>query len=305
MRNPGLEEMNAFAAIAERRSFAKAAVALGVSPSTLSQTIRDLEERLGVRLLNRTTRSVAPTEAGERLLERLRPLLADFDAAIDTVRAFRDKPAGVIRLTVPPPAASFILAPALQRFFAAYPDIKLEISVDLNLVDIVADHFDAGIRLGNSVDRDMIAVRVSDPIRRALVAAPAYLAQHPAPETPHDLLRHNAIRFRLPGGGFIPWRFEENGKSFEVAPEGSLIVNEPEMAVRAAIDGVGVLYAAQQYVDEAVASGRLMPMLEAWVPTVTDGFFLYYPSRRHVPAPLRALINFLRNNLKNGTAAAG
>jgi len=305
MRNPGLEEMNAFAAIAERRSFAKAAVALGVSPSTLSQTIRDLEERLGVRLLNRTTRSVAPTEAGERLLERLRPLLADFDAAIDTVRAFRDKPAGVIRLTVPPPAASFILAPVLQRFFAAYPDIKLEISVDLNLVDIVADHFDAGIRLGNAVDRDMIAVRVSDPIRRALVAAPAYLAQHPAPETPHDLLRHNAIRFRLPGGGFIPWRFEENGKSFEVAPEGSLVVNEPEMAVRAAVDGVGVLYAARQYVDEAVASGRLMPMLEAWVPTVTDGFFLYYPSRRHVPAPLQALINFLRNNLKNGTPATG
>jgi len=305
MRNPGLEEMNAFAAIAERRSFAKAAVALGISPSTLSQTIRDLEERLGVRLLNRTTRSVAPTEAGERLLERLRPLLADFNAAIDTVRAFRDKPAGVIRLTVPPPAASFILAPALQRFFAAYPDIKLEISVDLHLIDIVADRFDAGIRLGNRVDRDMIAVRVSDPIRRALVAAPAYLAQHPAPETPHDLLRHNAIRFRLPGGGFIPWRFEENGKSFEVAPEGSLVVNEPEMAVRAAVDGVGVLYAARQYVDEAVAAGRLMPMLEAWVPTQTDGFFLYYPSRRHVPAPLQALISFLRNNLKNGNSAAG
>lgn len=305
MRNPGLEEMNAFAAIAERRSFAKAAVALGVSPSTLSQTIRDLEERLGVRLLNRTTRSVAPTEAGERLLERLRPLLADFDAVIDTVRAFRDKPAGVIRLTVPPPAASFILAPALQRFFASYPDIKLEISVDLNMVDIVADRFDAGIRLGNRVDRDMIAVRVSDPVRRALVAAPAYLAQHPAPETPRDLLRHNAIRFRLPGGGFIPWRFEENGKSFEVAPEGSLVVNEPEMAVRAAVDGVGVLYAARQYVDEAMTAGRLTPMLEAWVPTETDGFFLYYPSRRHVPAPLQALINFLRNNLKNGNSAAG
>lgn len=305
MRNPGLEEMNAFAAIAERRSFAKAAVALGVSPSTLSQTIRDLEERLGVRLLNRTTRSVAPTEAGERLLERLRPLLADFDAVIDTVRAFRDKPAGVIRLTVPPPAASFILAPALQRFFASYPDIKLEISVDLNMVDIVADRFDAGIRLGNRVDRDMIAVRVSDPVRRALVAAPAYLAQHPAPETPRDLLRHNAIRFRLPGGGFIPWRFEENGKSFEVAPEGSLVVNEPEMAVRAAVDGVGVLYAARQYVDEAMTAGRLMPMLEAWVPTETDGFFLYYPSRRHVPAPLQALINFLRNNLKNGNSTTG
>lgn len=305
MRNPGIEEMNAFAAIAERRSFAKAAVALGMSPSTLSQTIRDLEERLGVRLLNRTTRSVAPTEAGERLLERLRPLLADFDAAIDTVRAFRDKPAGIIRLTVPPPAANFILAPALQRFFAAYPDIKLEISVDLNLVDIVADRFDAGIRLGNRVDRDMIAVRVSDPIRRVLVAAPAYLAQHPAPKVPHDLLQHNAIRFRLPGGGFIPWRFQEAGKSFELALEGSLIVNEPEMAIRAAVDGVGVLYMARQYVDDAIASGRLVPMLEAWVPTETDGFFLYYPSRRHVPAPLQALINFLRDNLKNGKHAAG
>lgn len=305
MRNPGIEEMNAFAAIAERRSFAKAAVALGMSPSTLSQTIRDLEERLGVRLLNRTTRSVAPTEAGERLLERLRPLLADFDAAIDTVRAFRDKPAGIIRLTVPPPAANFILAPALQRFFAAYPDIKLEISVDLNLVDIVADRFDAGIRLGNRVDRDMIAVRVSDPIRRVLVAAPAYLAQHPAPKVPHDLLQHNAIRFRLPGGGFIPWRFQEAGKSFELALEGSLIVNEPEMAIRAAVDGVGVLYMARQYVDDAIASGRLVPLLEAWVPTETDGFFLYYPSRRHVPAPLQALINFLRDNLKNGKHAAG
>src|SRR5579872_7305362 len=297
MRNPGIEEMNAFAAIAERRSFAKAAVALGMSPSSLSQTIRDLEERLGVRLLNRTTRSVAPTEAGE-------PLLADFDAAIDTVRAFRDKPAGVIRLTVPPPAANFILAPVLQRFFATYPDIKLEISVDLNLIDIVADRFDAGIRLGNRVDRDMIAVRVSDPIRRVLVAAPIYLARRPAPKTPHDLLQHNAIRFRLPGGGFIPWRFQEAGKTFEIAPEGSLIVNEPEMAVRAAIDGVGVLYTAQQYVEGAMTDGRLVSMLEGWVPTETDGFFLYYPSRRHVPGPLQALINFLRENLKNGKRAA-
>lgn len=305
MRNPGFEDMSAFAAIAERRSFAKAAVALGVSPSTLSQTIRELEEQLGVRLLNRTTRSVAPTEAGEHLLERLRPLLVDFDAAIASVRAFRDKPAGVIRLTVPPPAASFILAPVLQRFFAAYPDIKLEISVDLNLVNIVADHFDAGIRSGNRVDRDMIAVRVSDPIRRVLVAAPAYLAQHSAPETPHDLLHHNAIRFRLPGGGFIPWRFQENGNSVEITPEGSLIVNEPEMAVRAALDGVGVLYTSRQYVNDAIASGRLVHLLEAWVPTDTDSLFLYYPSRRHVPAPLQALINFLRGNLKNGKNTAG
>ena len=304
MRNPGFDEMNAFAAIAERRSFAKAATVLGISRSTLSQTIRELEERLGVRLLNRTTRSVAPTEAGERLLERLRPLFADFDAAVETVRAFRDKPAGIIRLTVPPPAASFILAPALQHFFAAYPEIRLEISVDLHMVDIVADRFDAGIRLGNRVDRDMIAVRVSDPIRRVLVAAPDYLAQNPAPATPHDLSRHNAIRFRLPGGGFIPWRFQENGRSFEATPEGSLIVNDPAMAVRAALDGVGVLYTSSQYVRDAVADGRLVPLLDDWIPTEADGFFLYYPSRRHVPAPLQALINFLRENLRSGSNGA-
>jgi len=304
MRNPGFEEMSAFAAIAERRSFAKAAVALGISPSTLSQTIRGLEEQLGVRLLNRTTRSVAPTEAGERLLERLRPLLADFDAAIDTVRAFRDKPAGLIRLTVPPPAASFVLAPVLQRFFAAYPDIRLDVSVDTALVDIVADRFDAGIRLSNIIDRDMIAVRISDPIRRVVVAAPDYLAQHEAPQTPHDLGRHKAILFRLPGGAILPWRFFENGKSFEVTPEGSLMVNAPDMAVRAAIDGVGLLCGSWDYVKDAVVDGRLVPLLDSWQPTEPDGFFLYYPSRRHVPVPLQALIKFLRDNLKNGQDSA-
>lgn len=304
MRNPGIEEMNAFAAIAERRSFAKAAVALGMSPSTLSQTIRELEERLGVRLLNRTTRSVAPTEAGERLLERLRPLLADFDAAIDAVRAFHGKPAGLIRLTVPPPAASFVLAPVLQRFFAAYPDIRLDISVDTALVDIVADRFDAGIRLSKTIDRDMIAVRISDPIRRIVVAAPNYLAQHEAPQTPHDLARHKAILFRLPGGAILPWRFFENGKSFEVTPEGSLMVNAPDMAVRAAVDGVGLLCGSWHYVKDAVADGRLVPLLESWQPPEPDRFFLYYPSRRHVPAPLQALISFLRDNLKNGQNTA-
>ena len=305
MRNPGLEEMNAFAAIAERRSFAKAAVALGMSPSSLSQTIRELEERLGVRLLNRTTRSVAPTEAGERLLERLRPLLADFDAAIDAVRAFRDKPAGLIRLTVPPPAASFVLAPVLQRFFAAYPDIRLDISVDNAMVDIVADRYDAGIRVSDNIDRDMIAVRISDPIRRVLVAAPDYLAQHGAPQTPHDLAQHKAILFRLPGGGAFPWRFLEDGRTIEATPEGSLMVNVPDMAVRAAVDGVGLLYASWHYVKDAIADGQLVPLLEPWQPAEANGFFLYYPSRRNVPAPLQALINFLRDNLKNGHNAAG
>jgi len=300
MRNPGFDEMSAFAAIAERRSFAKAAVALGMSPSTLSQTIRELEERLGVRLLNRTTRSVAPTEAGERLLERLRPLIADFNAAVDTVRAFRDKPAGLIRLTVPPPAASFVLAPVLQRFFTAYPDIRLDISVDSALVDIVASRFDAGIRFSDRIDRDMIAVRISDPIRRVVVAAASYLTRHPAPTTPRDLAQHSAIRFRLPGGSFIPWRFQENGKEFETTPEGTLIVNDPDVAVRAALDGVGLLYTTWTYVKDAIADGRLVPLLEDWQPAEPDGFFLYYPSRRQVPAPLQALTKFLRENLKNG-----
>ncbi|MDE2229772.1 MAG: LysR family transcriptional regulator [Alphaproteobacteria bacterium] len=304
MRNPGFEEIGAFAAIVERRSFSKAAVALGISPSTLSQTIRDLEEQLGVRLLNRTTRSVAPTEAGERLLERLRPLVADFNTAIDSVRALRGKPAGLIRLTVPAPAASFVLAPVLQRFFAAYPEIRLEISVDAALVDIVAGRFDAGIRFGNSIDRDMIAVRISDPIRRVVVAAPAYLAQHEAPQTPRDLAHHNAIRFRLPGGGFIPWRFQENGKSFEATPEGTLIVNTPDVAVRAALDGVGLLYLSWRYIEDAAADGRLVLLFKDWLPPDTDEFFLYYPSRRQVPAPLQALIDFLRQNLKNGRNGA-
>jgi DNA-binding transcriptional LysR family regulator len=192
----------------------------------------------------------------------------------------------------------------LQHFFAAYPDIRLDISVDIALVDIVASRFDAGIRLGDRIDRDMIAVRVSDPIRRVVVAAPSYLARHPAPTTPRNLGDHSAIRFRLPGGSFIPWRFRENDKGFEATPEGTLIVNDPDMAVRAALDGVGLLYTSWNYVKDAIADGRLVPLLEDWQPAEADGFFLYYPSRRHVPAPLQALVNFLRDSLKNGNNGA-
>ena len=289
--------MNAFVAVAERRSFAKAAVQLGISRSRLSETISGLEARLGVRLLNRTTRSVAPTAAGERLLARLRPLLDDFAVVLDSINAFRDKPAGLLRLTVPPPVATLMLAPLLARFLAQYPMIELEISVDAALTDIVAGRFDAGIRAGERLERDMIAVRIGEEIRGVVVAAPDYLARQPRPTTPRDLQTHNCIRFRFPSGVIVPWQFEKKGKKVEVAVEGRLTVNDLDLAIRAALDGVGVLYTALGYAAPEIKAGRLVPLLEDWR-TRSAAIFLYYPSRRQVPAPLQAFIEFLRENLR-------
>ena len=297
MRGPELAEMNAFVTVAERRSFAKAAVQLGISRSRLSEIIRELEGRLGVRLLNRTTRSVAPTAAGERLLAQIRPLLDDFDAAFDSINAFRDKPAGLLRLTVLPPAASFMLAPLLSRFLAQFPAINLEISVDAALTDIVAGRFDAGMRTGDHVERDMIAVRTGEEIRSVVVAAPEYLARHPRPTTPQDLVAHNCIRFRFPSGVIVPWQFEKEGRQVEVAVTGRLTVNDPELAIRAALDGVGVLYTALGYAAQEINVGRLVPFLEDWR-TSSAAIFLYYPSRRQVPVPLQAFVEFLRDNLQ-------
>ncbi len=296
MRGPELAEMHAFVTVAERCSFANAAVQLGVSRSRLSETIRELEGRLGVRLLNRTTRSVAPTAAGERLLAQIRPVLDDFGAVLNSINAFRDKPGGLLRLTVPPPAASFMLAPLLSRFLAHCPAIDLEISVDGALTDIVAGRFDAGMRAGDLVERDMIAVRIGEGIRSVVVAAPDYLARHKRPTTPQDLGAHNCIRFRFPSGVIVPWQFEKNGRQVEVAVEGRLTVNDPELAVRAALDGVGVLYTALGYAAREIEAGRLVPLLEDWR-TRSAAIFLYYPSRRQVPAPLQAFIEFLRENL--------
>jgi DNA-binding transcriptional LysR family regulator len=297
MRRPELGEMNAFVAVSERRSFAKAAVQLGISRSRLSETIRGLEDKLGVRLLNRTTRSVAPTAAGERLLAQLRPVLDDYDAVLDSINAFRDKPAGLLRLTVPPPAANLMLSPLLSRFLAQYPAIDLEISVDAALTDIVADRFDAGIRAGERVERDMIAVRIGGEIRGVVVAAPDYLALHPRPTTPRDLKTHSCIRFRFPSGVIVPWQFEKKGKHVEVAVGGRLTVNDSEMAIRAALDGVGVLYTALGYAAPDIKAGRLIPLLEDWRAGSAE-FFLYYPSRRQVPVPLQAFIEFIRENLR-------
>ncbi len=297
MRAPELGQMNAFVTVAERRSFAKAAVQLGISRSRLSETVRGLEDRLGVRLLNRTTRSVAPTAVGERLLARMRPLLDDFDAALDSINAFRDKPAGLLRITVPPPVANFMLAPLLSRFLAQYPAIDLEISVDAALTDIVVGRFDAGIRAGERVERDMIAVRIGEEIQGVVVAAPDYLARHPRPTTPRELAMHSCIHFRFPSGVIVPWLFEKKGKQAEVAVEGRLTVNDPELAIKAALDGVGVLYTALGYAAPDIRAGRLVSLLEDWR-TRSTAIFLYYPSRRQVPVPLQTFIDFLRENLR-------
>jgi DNA-binding transcriptional LysR family regulator len=296
MRGPELAEMNALVAVAELRSFARAADQLGISRSRLSETIRGLEDRLGVRLLNRTTRSVSPTAAGDRLLVRLRPLLGEFASVLDSINAFRDKPAGPLRVSVLPPAADLMLAPLISRFLAQYPEIDLEISVDAALTDIVAGRFDAGMRVGERVERDMIAVRIGE-IRGVVVAAPDYLEQHPRPTTPQDLRTHNCIRFRYPSGLLVPWIFEKEGRRLEVAVEGRLTVNDAELAVRAALDGAGVLYMARGYVAPDIKKGRLVSLLEKWRARSVP-IFLYYPSGRRMAAPLQAFIQFFRENLQ-------
>ena len=295
MRGTEFGELSAFMAVAEQRNFTRAAKQLGISPATLSETIRHLEERLAVRLLNRTTRSVAPTEAGEKLLQRLRPVIDDYEAAIDSLNEFRDKPAGLLRLTVAPPAAQSVLAPLLAKFLAQYPDIKLEISVDGANVDIVAQQFDAGIRAGDRVDRDMIAVRITEAWRSATVAAPAYLAKHGTPKTPEDLAAHNCIRLRLASGAMVPWRFQMDGKGFELAVSGSLILNETSLMAPAVVDGVGIVQLPRAYVATAIAEGRVVSLLEEWQPSGAP-FALYYSSRRQMPAALQALVDFLRKH---------
>jgi DNA-binding transcriptional LysR family regulator len=298
MAGPGLAEMNAFVAIVEQRSFAKAAVQLGVSPSTLSESLRKLEERLGVRLIERTTRSVAPTEAGERLLTRLRPVLEDYAAALESINDFRDKPRGQLRVTIAAPAAELIMAPIVARFLAQYPEIRLEISVDDMLTDIVAGRFDAGIRIRELLDRDMIAVRVAAELRLVVIASPAYLKGHGRPKTPHDLLSCNCIRLRLPSVGLLPWRFAQKGKSFQVAVDGALVVNDVPFALRAARDGLGLLQTHSNRVESFIAHGELETVLDDWAPPRINGFFLYYPCRRHTRAPLQAFVDFLRKAAK-------
>jgi len=293
MRQPGYAEMSAFMAVAACSSFAKAARQLGVSRSTLSGTIRGLEEKLGVRLLNRTTRSVAPTEIGERLLAELRPAIESFEAALESINVFRDTPAGHLRLTVPRPAAKMVIEPVLAKFLTTYPAITLEIVTDSALTDIVRDRFDAGIRPGHLVEQDMIAVRIGEDARPTVVASPDYLARHPAPRTPADLRAHNCVRQRFASGVVHRWAFEKRAKSLEVTVAGSLITSDGDLAIRAALDGIGIARVPATYVEPHLATKRLVPLLEDWAPR-SVGFFLYYPSRRQMPAALQAFIDVIK-----------
>jgi DNA-binding transcriptional LysR family regulator len=298
MRGTQFAQLTAFVAVAEHRSFTRAAEHLGLSTPSLSQAIRYLEEGFGVRLLNRTTRSVALTEAGEQLLSHLSPVLEGVDNAIDAVNAFRDKPAGTIRLTVHPLAAVTVIAPLVARFAAAYPSIGLEVSVDLHCKDIVNDRFDAGIHLGGSIAQDMIAVPIGGKFRLTTVASPDYLAQRLAPTDPEDLRQHNCIRYRWDKDAVADtWKFRKPDRQVEVSVEGSLTVNDHDLALRAGVDGIGIVQLPEASVSTLVSDGKLVPLLSEWSPWWA-GFFLFYSSRRHVPVKLRALVDFLRKESK-------
>lgn len=290
-----LTVLAAFAVVADERSFTKAAVKLGVSRSAISHSIRTLEERLSLRLLARTTRAVAPTDAGERLLAQLRPALHDIEAALADVGRLREKPAGVVRLIAPPIVLATLLGPKLARFASGYPDVVLDLTSEDDIRrDLVAGRYDAGIHLGEFIQRDMVAVKVTGEQRAAVVAAPAYFTSHPKPKTPLDLPAHRCLRYRMGTDGPVyRWEFEKRGKPVTVSVSGPLIVSDAEFMIRAALDGVGLAFSLEEYVAEHIARGRLVRVLEDWCPPF-EGYFLYYPSRRHQPRALQALVDALR-----------
>lgn len=287
-------DLFAFIAVANERSFTRAAAKLGVSQSALSHTVRALEERLGLRLLTRTTRSVAPTEAGERLLQALGPRFEEIDAELAALSALRDKPAGNIRITAGEHAAQTILWPALARLLEAYPDIKVEITVDYGLTDIVAERYDAGVRLGEQVARDMIAVRIGPDMRMAVVGAPSYFARHKRPRRPQDLTDHPCINIRLPTyGGIYAWEFEKAGRELKVRVEGQLVFNDIGLRLKAALAGFGLAYLPEDQVQAHLAGGELIRVLADWCPPF-PGYHLYYPSRRQPTPAFVLLVNALR-----------
>jgi DNA-binding transcriptional LysR family regulator len=287
-----LRDLDAFVAVARTRNFRRAALQQGVSVSGLSQRLRDMEERLGVRLMNRTTRSVGLTEAGELLLARVGPAMRDVGDALDQVRGLRGVPSGRLRINAPPPAIDLVLAPMAAPFLRAYPLIELEIVADSSFVDIVASDFDAGVRYGEHLAQDMIAVSLGPPQRYAVVASPQYIAQHGRPKHPKDLLNHSAIRIRFGSGAMLDWEFEKAGRIVKLAPPGKLIASHPELARRAALDGVGFWSTFSGYVREDVKSGALVRVLEDWCAPF-PGPFLYYPSRRQRPPALEAFVGFV------------
>ncbi len=291
-RNTG--DLIAFLAVARERSFTRAAASLGVSPSALSHTIRGLEERLGLQLLTRTTRSVSPTEAGEQLLRTVTPHFEGIEEALSSLTGLRQKPAGALRLVAGDHAAETILWPTIERLRRKYPDITVEIDVDNGLSDIVTGRYHAGVRLGERVDKDMIAVRISPDMRMALVGSPSYFAQHPKPRTPNDLTAHACINLRLPTfGGFYVWEFEKGGKEMKVRVNGPLAFNSSKLVVEAALAGSGLAFLLEDRLKPHLKSGKLIRVLADWCPPF-PGYFLYYPSRRQLTPAFSELIRSLR-----------
>ncbi|TIO72541.1 MAG: LysR family transcriptional regulator [Mesorhizobium sp.] len=294
MARENVNDLLAFLAVARERSFTRAAAKLGVSQSALSHTIRGLEARLGLRLLTRTTRSVSPTEAGERLLVSVGPRLDEVEAELAALSALREKPAGTIRITAGEHPAETILWPALARLLPNYPDIKVEVIVDYGLIDIVAERYDAGIRLGEQVARDMIAVRVGPEMRMAVVGAPAYFANRKPPRTPQDLTGHNCINLRLPTyGGIYAWEFEKAGREIKVRVEGQLVFNTAALRLNAVLAGCGLAYLPEDQARPYLAGGKLVRILADWCPPF-PGYHLYYPSRRQSSPAFALLVDALR-----------
>ena len=301
-----LGDLNAFLAVAQARGFREGARASGASASALSEAVRRLEAQLGVRLLNRTTRSVMPTEAGERLLARLGPALREVDAALDVVNGFRDRPAGTLRLNVPVSVARLVLPAIVPGFLAAYPEIRLEIVAEDSFVDVLAAGCDAGIRYDERLEQDMIAVPIGPRVQRfAAAAAPSYLAARGRPEHPRDLLGHACLRGRFSSGVMPPWEFERDGELVRIDPVGPLVVSPGgamELAIATAVAGGGILYLFEQWLRPELDSGALEPVLESWWESFS-GPFLYYPGRRLVPAPLRAFLDFIRTSASASSEA--
>jgi DNA-binding transcriptional LysR family regulator len=294
MPRADINDLLAFLAIAREHSFTKAAAKLRVSPSALSHSLRGLESRLGLRLLNRTTRSVSPTEAGERLLQRIGPRFEEIETELAALSELRDKPAGTLRITATDHVADTILLPKLKPFLADYPDIKVEIVTDMRLTDIVAQRFDAGVRGGEQIARDMIAIPIGPPLRMAVVGAQAYFAQHAVPKNPRDLTAHNCINLRLPTrGGLYAWEFEKRRRALNVHVDGQLVCNNPATTLRAALAGFGLAYVLEDAARPFVDDGHLLRVLEDWCPPF-PGYHLYYPSRRQHSPAFALLVDALR-----------
>ena len=294
MSRASLDDLAAFAVIARARSFTRAAGELRVSTSALSHTIRELEARLGIRLLQRNSRSVSVTEAGERLLQTLDPALADIGGALEALDRERDLVSGTLRLTATRNAFETVLRPVLPAFFASHPRAHVEVLIDYQLRDIIAERYDAGIRIGEKLEQDMVAVAVGPDLRMAVVASPSYVAAHGAPQTPRDLVRHACVGYRMMASGTtMDWEFERDGRALAIKVSGPLTYNEPEIMIEAALDGLGLAYVLEGQAMPYLEAGRLVRLLEDWMAPF-QGYFLYYPSRRQMPAVLSALVGALR-----------